>query len=107
MALMNTALAALIPAEVHAQMLLNLDRYLRDNLLDEDLFERWLEEGVPDGTESWEELADVDATEFAEMWNLAEGLLNEQAEQDDCYEPDDIDDDTGYNPYSGCMDWDC
>lgn len=107
MALMNTALAALIPSEARAQMLFNLDRYLRDNLLDEDLFDRWLEEGVPDGTHDWHELTYISATEFAEMWNLAEGLLNEQAEQDACYEPGDIDDDTGYNPYSGCMDWDC
>ena len=26
-------------------------------------------------------------------------------EEDD--EPADIDDDAGYNPYAGCMDWDC
>ena len=43
---------------------------------------RWLEEGVPDGTGSWRELADVTAEEFAEMWNLAEKLMNEQLADD-------------------------
>lgn len=28
-------------------------------------------------------------------------------EQDDDYEPDDIDDDMGYDPYEGCFTWDC
>ena len=101
-------LSRLIPTDLRAKMLLMIDEYLRHNLTDEDLFDRWLEEGVPDGTESWEELADIEIEDFVEMWNLAERLMNQQAEgntTDD--EPDDIDDDTGYNPYMGCMDWDC
>lgn len=101
-------LSRLIPTDLRAKMLLMIDEYLRQNLTDEDLFDRWLEEGVPDGTESWEKLADIEIEDFVEMWNLAERLMNQQAEDnttDD--EPDDIDDDTGYNPYMGCMDWDC
>ena len=101
-------LSRLIPSDLHAKMLLMIDEYLRQNLTDEDLFERWLEEGVPDGTESWEELADIEIEDFVEMWNLAERLMNTPAEERLAdYEPDDIDDDTGYNPYMGCMDWDC
>ena len=101
-------LSRLIPSDLRAKMLLMIDEYLRQNLTDEDLFERWLEEGVPDGTESWEELADIEIEDFVEMWNLAERLMNQQAEgRLEDYEPDDIDDDTGYDPYMGCMDWDC
>ena len=101
-------LSRLIPSDLRAKMLLTIDEYLRQNLTDEDLFERWLEEGVPDGTESWEELADIEIDDFVEMWNLAEQLMNTQAEERLAdYEPDDIDDDTGYDPYMGCMDWDC
>lgn len=102
-------LSRLIPSDLRAKMLLMIDEYLRQNLTDEDLFERWLEEGVPDGTESWEELADIEIEDFVEMWNLAEWLMNQQAESSSIMndEPDDIDDDTGYNPYMGCMDWDC
>lgn len=81
MALMNHELAALIPSEVRAQILFNLDCYLRADLLDENLFDRWLEEGVPDGTESWGELVDVEAEDFAEMWNLAERLMNLYAQE--------------------------
>lgn len=102
-------LSRLIPTDLRAKMLLMIDEYLRQNLTDEDLFDRWLEEGVPDGTESWEELADIEIEDFVEMWNLAEWLMNQQAESNSIMndEPDDIDDDTGYNPYMGCMDWDC
>lgn len=108
MALMNHELAALIPSEIRAQILFTLDCYLRADLLDEDLFDRWLEEGVPDGTMSASELVDIKADAFAEMWNLAEHLLNQQAEEDALdYEPDDIDDDAGYDPYEGCFTYDC
>ena len=102
-------LSRLIPTDLRAKMLLMIDEYLRHNLTDEDQFDRWLEEGVPDGTESWEELADIEIEDFVEMWNLAEWLMNQQAEGNSIMndEPDDIDDDTGYNPYMGCMDWDC
>lgn len=99
-------LSRLIPSDLRAKMLLMIDEYLRQNLTDEDLFERWLEEGVPDGTESWEELADIEIEDFVEMWNLAERLMNQQAEgRLEDYEPDDIDDDTNYDPYTGTYDY--
>ena len=108
MAIMTETLALIMTPEIRAQILFQLDTYLRESVYDEDLFERWLEEGVPDGTESWEELADIEIEDFVEMWNLAERLMNTQAEERLAdYEPDDIDDDTGYDPYMGCMDWDC
>ena len=107
MAMMTKKLASLMTPEVRAQILFQLDTYLRESLYDEDLFERWLEEGVPDGTKDWLELVDNEAEEFTEMWNLAESLMNEQAENEEEDEPHDIDDDAGYNPYMGCFDWDC
>ena len=107
MAIMTKTLALIMTPEIRAQILFQLDTYLRESLYDEDLFERWLEEGVPDGTKSWEELADIEAEDFTEMWNLAESLMNEQAVNEEEDEPHDIDDDAGYNPYMGCMDWDC
>lgn len=100
-------LARLIPTDLRAKMLLMIDEYLRQNLVDENLFDCWLEEGVPDGTESWEELEDIEIEDFVEMWNLAESLMSDQAANEEEDEPDDIDDDTGYDPYMGCMDWDC
>ena len=102
--MMTAFLARLIPAEARAEILLNLDRFLREAITDEEIFMTWLEEGVPDGTKDASELLDIEAEEFVEMWQLAERLLNEWAEED---EPHDIDDDTGYNPYLGCFDWDC
>ena len=107
MAIMTKTLASIMTPEIRAQILFQLDAYLRESLYDEDLFDRWLEEGVPDGTEGWEELVDIEAVDFTEMWNLAESLMNEQAANEEEDEPHDIDDDAGYNPYMGCMDWDC
>lgn len=144
--MMNLMLAKMIPAEARAEILLSLDRFLRQTINDEEIFMTWLEEGVPDGTVEASELEDVEAEEFVEMWQLAERLLNEEMEveatthkgpceargcgyfykdedderprchwEDDGFpapceeddEPADIDDDAGYNPYMGCMDWDC
>ena len=76
--MMNLMLAKMIPAEARAEILLSLDRFLRQTINDEEIFMTWLEEGVPDGTETAAELLDVEAEEFAEMWNLAEKLVNEQ-----------------------------
>ena len=102
--MMNLMLAKMLPAETRAEILLSLDRFLRQTINDEEIFMTWLEEGVPDGTTETSELLDVEAEEFIEMWQLAERLLNE--EMDD--EPADIDSDEGYNPYMGCMEyWDC
>lgn len=83
MAMMTKGLAEVMTPELRAKTLMCLDDYLRGELYDEDLFAHWLEEGVPDGTGSWQELADVTAEEFAEMWNLAEKLMNEQLVKDD------------------------
>lgn len=104
--MMTMYLAQYLPSEVRAEILFNLDRCLRDNINDEEIFMTWLEEGVPDGTEAASELNDVSLESFVEMWNLARRLLEADAEETD-FEPDDIDDDAGYNPYMGCMDWDC
>lgn len=83
MAIMTKGLAEVMTPEIRAKTLMCLDDYLRGELYDEDLFARWLEEGVPDGTGNWRELADVTAEEFVEMWNLAERLRNEQLLRDD------------------------
>ena len=107
MAIMTKTLASIMTPEIRAQILFQLDSMLRNTINDEDIFSAWLEEGVPDGTESWKELVDIEAEDFTEMWNLAESLLNEQAANKEEDEPHDIDDDAGYNPYLGCFDWDC
>lgn len=108
MAIMNQELAALIPDFARAQILLTLNNHIREIIQDENLLAVWREEGVPDGTMSASELVDIKADVFVEMWNLAERLLNQQAEEDTLdYEPDDIDNDTGYDPYEGCFTYDC
>ena len=107
MALMTIDLARIMNAEARAKILLNVDAHLRKTINNEYIFESWLMCGVPDGTKDWKELADIDVEEFVEMWNLAESPLNEQAANEEEDEPHDIDDDTGYNPYLGCFDWDC
>lgn len=104
--MMTMYLAQFLPDEVRAEILFHLDRCLRQNINDEEIFMVWLEQGVPDGTEDASELTDIDLESFVEMWNLARKLLEADAEECD-FEPDDIDDDEGYNPYTGCMDWDC
>lgn len=88
--MMTAFLARHIPAKARAEILLGLDRFLRETINDEEIFMTWLEEGVPDGTESAAELLDVEAEEFVEMWQLAERLLNENTEAGGL-----------------CFDWDC
>jgi hypothetical protein len=78
--MMTVYLAKYLPAETRAEILLNLDRCLRDHINDEEIFMTWLEEGVPDGTVDTAELLDIEVEEFVEMWQLAERLLNEDAE---------------------------
>ena len=82
MAMMTKGLAEVMTPELRAKTLMCLDDYLRGELYDEDLFAFWREEGMPDGTGSWRELADVTAEEFVEMWNLAEKLMDEQLLKD-------------------------
>lgn len=142
--MMTNELAKMLTPQIRADILMALDKYLRQTISDEDIFMAWLEEGVPDGTTDTSELLDIEAEEFMEMWNLAKRLTNENilaespkgpcaarncgyfwkdenenhprchweddgfpapCEEDD--EPADIDSDADYNPYMGCMDWDC
>lgn len=72
-------LAAHIDRKRRAEILLQLDNKLRREIEDEELFMVWLEEGLPDGIHNAREIEELDisAIEFAEMWNLAERLLNQ------------------------------
>lgn len=88
MALMTVDLARIMNAEERAKILLNIDVYLRKTINDECIFESWLMCGVPDGTEDWKELEDIEIEEFVEMWNLAERLLNRDARRDSAEEDD-------------------
>ncbi len=74
-------LAAHIDRKHRAEILLQLDNKLRREIQDEELFMVWLEEGLPDGIHNAREIEELDisAIEFAEMWDLAERLLNEDA----------------------------
>lgn len=82
MAMMTKGLAEVMTSDLRAEIVMTLDNYLRGVLYDEDLFARWLEMGVPDGTGCWRELGHVSAGELTEMWNLAEELVNEQLVKD-------------------------
>ena len=79
MATMTKELAALVNEEIRADMLIRLDNKLRREIQDEEIFMTWLEEGLPDGLHNAAEVLELDISpeEFAEMWNLAERLLNE------------------------------
>ena len=72
-------LAAHVDRKHRAEILLQLDNKLRREIQDEELFMVWLEEGLPDGIHNAREIEELDisAIEFAEMWNLAERLLNQ------------------------------
>lgn len=89
MALMTIDLARIMNAEARAKILLNVDAHLRKTINNEYIFESWLMCGVPDGTEDWRELTDIDVEEFVEMWNLAERLLNRDAAGDNVEEDED------------------
>lgn len=89
MALMTVDLARIMNAEARAKILLNIDTHLRKTINDEYIFENWLMCGVPDGTEKWEELEDIEVEEFVEMWNLAERLLNRDAQGNSAEEDED------------------
>lgn len=83
MARISKELAANMNEELRADILLRLDRKLRNEIQDEEIFEEWLIYGVPDGTETLQDILalDLSAEDFAEMWNLAEELLNRDAEE--------------------------
>lgn len=83
MAKMTKELAAPMSAEMRAEILFRLDQKLRREIQDEEIFLTWLAEGLPDDVESVEDVKELHLTaeEFAEMWNLAEDLLNADAEE--------------------------
>lgn len=80
MAIMTASIAKIMDDHTRAKILFELDRFLRDNISNEEVFESWLMYGVPDGTEDWDELTDIEVNDFVDMWNLAEELLNRDAE---------------------------
>lgn len=80
MTIMTTTIAKIMDDHTRAKILLELDRFLRNNISNEEVFESWLMCGVPDGTEDWDELTDIEVNDFVDMWNLAEELLNRDAE---------------------------
>lgn len=80
MAIMTASIAKIMDDHTRAKILFELDRFLRDNISNEEVFESWLMCGVPDGTEDWDELTDIEVNDFVDMWNLAEELLNRDAE---------------------------
>lgn len=76
MAIMTTSVAKIMDDRTRAKILFELDRFLREHISDETIFEEWLIYGVPDGMEDWDELTDIEIEDFVDMWNLAENLLN-------------------------------
>lgn len=80
MELMTLKRANEMTPDARARMLMRIDGYLREYVYDEELFMVWLEEGVPDGTESPEELTDVPVEDFVEMCNLAKRIIRANEE---------------------------
>lgn len=59
-----------------AQLLKDMDRYLRDNVQDEEIFERWLMCGVPDGANDDDYIEIADSSEdFHDMLRLFADIL--------------------------------
>ena len=103
---MNYPIIPDIPTQ--AIILYGIDQYLREVIDDEEVLMVWLEEGCPDGCHSADEVADcldLEGSTFREWIELANRLLEDNADKD-C-EPDDIDDDCGFDPYEGCFTYDC
>lgn len=71
----NLEIANNLSGATRANILLAIDDYIRTHFSDEEIFMAWLEEGVPDGTETYEELEDTSAEDFVEMVELAEKVL--------------------------------
>ena len=76
MAIMTTSVAKIMDDHTRAKILFELDNFLREQINDESIFEDWLIYGVPDDTEDWNQLTDIEVEDFVNMWNLAEDLLN-------------------------------
>lgn len=91
-----------------AAILYGIDRYLREVINDEEILMIWLEEGCPDGCCNADDVAnclDLEGETFCEWIELANRLLEDAIIPDT--EPDDIDDDCGFDPYEGCFTYDC
>ena len=71
----NLEIARNLSGATRANILMAIDDYIRTYFNDEEIFMAWLEEGVPDGTETYEELEDISAEDFVEMVKLAEKVL--------------------------------
>lgn len=71
----NLEIANNLSGATRANILLAIDDYIRTHFSDEEIFMVWLEQGVPDGTETYEELEDTSAEDFVEMVELAEKVL--------------------------------
>ena len=105
--IMNYPIIPDVPTQ--ALILFGIDRYLREVIRDEEIFTTWLEEGCPDGCYKYEDIEDcldLEGETFREWIELANRLLEADA-NDEPTEPDDIDDDMGYDPYEGYCTYDC
>lgn len=71
----NLEIASNLSGATRANILMAIDDYIRTYFNDEEIFMEWLEEGVPDGTKTYEELEDTSAEDFVEMVKLAEKVL--------------------------------
>lgn len=94
--------------DVQAHILFSIDCYLRDVINNEEILMVWLEEGCPDGCCTAKDIQcylDLEGKTFREWIELANRLLEADADSDT--EPDDIDDDCGFDPYEGCFTYDC
>lgn len=103
---MNYPIIPDIPTQ--AVIIHGIDLYLREVVQNEEVFERWLEEGCPDGCFTPEDIQcylDLEGETFRTWIELANRLLEDDANLDT--EPDDIDDDCGFDLYEGCFTYDC
>lgn len=103
---MNYPIVPDVPTQ--AIIIHGIDLYLREVVQDEEIFERWLEDGCPDGCFTPEDIQyylDLEGETFRTWIELANRLLEDDANLDT--EPDDIDDDCGFDPYEGCFTYDC
>lgn len=93
---------------IQAIIIHGIDLYLHEVIQDEEIFDRWLEEGCPDGCFTPEDIQcylDLEGETFRTWIELANRLLEADANPDT--EPDDIDDCCGFDPYGGYYTYDC
>jgi hypothetical protein len=64
-----------LSAEARATILFTLDTELRNNISDEEVFERWLMCGVPDGCMTAEHVQETMNTEYMEWEEFEEYIL--------------------------------